>query len=192
MTGLLNPEVVSKLNSGAVGVLATDTVYGLVCRADDQAAVTRLYKLKNREHKPGTIIAANIMQLEELGLKKVDLARAEAYWPNPVSVIIPAADLSYLTQGIDSLAVRIPANNDLHKLLLQTGPLLTSSANLPGELPASNIDTAKTYFSEAVDFYIDGGPLPGQNSSTIIRITDEGVEVIREGKTMIDERGRIV
>ncbi len=51
-----------------MGVLPTDTVYGLVARRLDQAAATRLYRLKKREQKPGTVIAASIDQLVELGI----------------------------------------------------------------------------------------------------------------------------
>ena len=54
----------------AMGVIPTDTVYGVVARAADEAAVARLYKLKHRDSKPGTVIAANIDQLVELGVKR--------------------------------------------------------------------------------------------------------------------------
>ena len=116
---------------GAVGVIPTDTVYGLVARAADQAAVKRLYALKQRENKPGTIIAASIEQLEVLGLKHRYLKAVEQFWPGAVSVIIPVADpsLDYLHQGLRALAVRIPDHPELLKLLEKTGPLQTSSAN---------------------------------------------------------------
>src|SRR3954466_5723351 len=112
---------------GAVGVIPTDTVYGVVARAADSAAVARLYDLKKRGAKPGTLVAANIKQLEELGLKHRYLKAVEQFWPGAVSVIIPAADpkLSYLHQGKMSLAVRLPDDQTLQILLEQTGPLLT-------------------------------------------------------------------
>ena len=52
-------EAVERLLRGGVGVMPTDTVYGLVARVADRPAVERLYTLKHREHKPGTVIAAN-------------------------------------------------------------------------------------------------------------------------------------
>jgi len=45
---------------GAIGVIPTDTVYGVVCRAADAVAVKRLYALKQRAAKPGTVMAATI------------------------------------------------------------------------------------------------------------------------------------
>jgi len=175
------------LQPGSLGVIPTDTVYGLVARAADQAAVSRLYDLKKREQKPGTLIAASIKQLEELGLKHRYLKAVEQYWPGAVSVVIQAADpaLAYLHQGKMSLAVRIPDDKQLQTLLEQTGALLTSSANQPGEPPAVDIDQARQYFGDSVDFYQDGGDLSGRQPSTLIRIIDDAVEILREGAVKI-------
>lgn len=170
-----------------VGVIPTDTVYGLVARAVDQLAVDRLYNLKLREAKPGTIIAANIDQLVELGIKYRYLKAVEQFWPGAISVVIPCADshLAYLHLGKQSLAVRIPADQELRKLLAQTGPLLTSSANHPGEPTAVTVAQAKAYFADKVDFYTDGGDLSNHQPSTIIRIVDDAIEVLRAGAVPI-------
>jgi L-threonylcarbamoyladenylate synthase len=174
---------------GAVGVIPTDTVYGVVARASDRTAVTRLYELKKREDKPGTLIAASASQLEELGFKHRYLKAVEQYWPGAVSVIIPtsAPSLAYLHRGKMSLAVRLPDGASLQKLLSKTGPLLTSSANRPEELPAENIQQARDYFGDQVDFYEDGGDLSGRQPSTIIRVVDDAVEVLRQGAVKISD-----
>jgi tRNA A37 threonylcarbamoyladenosine synthetase subunit TsaC/SUA5/YrdC len=85
--------------------------------------------------------------------------------------------------------VRIPANAKLQKLLAQTGALLTSSANHPGEPTATTLDQAQKYFGGEVDFYIDGGDLSGHAPSTVIRIVDDAIEVLREGAVKINENG---
>lgn len=177
------------LKPGVIGVIPTDTVYGLAARAEDQAAVGRLYELKKRDQKPGTIIAASIEDLEKLGLKHRYLKAVEQYWPGAVSVVIPAAnpELKYLHQGKMTLAVRIPKDKKLQDLLKQTGPLVTSSANQPGESPAATVQQAKAYFGDQVDFYDDGGNLTGREPSTIIRIIDDAVEVLRQGAVKIDD-----
>jgi tRNA threonylcarbamoyl adenosine modification protein (Sua5/YciO/YrdC/YwlC family) len=185
-TSLTDKDVISQLQSGGVGVLPSDTVYGLMCQAANEAAVARLYALKHREHKPGTLIAANIDQLVELGLKRRYLKPVEQYWPGAVSVIIPCGfDLAYLHQGLQSLAVRIPDNAELNALLVQTGPLLTSSANQPGEPVATTVVGAEVYFVDQVDFYVDGGDMSDHAPSTIIRIVDDAIEVLREGAVKI-------
>jgi L-threonylcarbamoyladenylate synthase len=183
-------EIAAKLGvKGSVGVIPTDTVYGVVARAEDEAAAERLYNLKKRESKPGSIIAARIEQLEALGLKRRYLKAVESYWPGAVSVVIPCADpsLKYLHQGAMSLAVRIPDDPELRNLLQKTGPLLTSSDNPPNEPTANTIQEAKGYFGDNVDFYRDGGDLSNHYASTIIRVVDDAIEVIRQGAVNISE-----
>ncbi|MEJ0072893.1 MAG: L-threonylcarbamoyladenylate synthase [Candidatus Saccharibacteria bacterium] len=191
-TSLHDPELIALLKQGAVGVVPTDTVYGLVCRADMESAVSRLYALKHREQKPGTVIAGRLQQLIDLGLRARYLKAVEHYWPNPLSVVIPCGeDLAYLHQGRHSLAVRIPADDSIRAFLSQTGVLLTSSANLPGEPIAENLAEAQAYFGDGVDFYVDGGTVVDRPPSTVIRIIDDAIEVLREGAIHIDENGRI-
>ncbi len=181
-------DVESKLNNpGSIGIIPTDTVYGLVARAADIQAVERLYALKKREGKPGTLIAASIDQLEQLGLKRRYMKAVEQFWPGPVSVVIPVADpnLHYLHLGKQSLAVRIPKNDTLQALLKLSGPLLTSSANPPGKQTAITIQQAKEYFDGDVDFYEDGGNLSNHQASTVIRVVDDAIEVLRQGESQV-------
>jgi L-threonylcarbamoyladenylate synthase len=190
--GLDDPKIVEALHGGAVGVLPSDTVYGLMCSAVSKMAVARLYELKSRQKKPGTVIAASIDQLVELGIPRRYLTAVDQYWPNPLTVVIPdTPSLGYLDLGKMSLAIRIPSDKSISKLLEQTGPLLTTSANLPGEPVANTIAEAIEYFGDQVDFYVDGGDLSGRPPSTIIRIIDDAVDVLREGAAKINERGEI-
>lgn len=153
-------DALTKLEQpGAVGVLPADTIYGLVARAADEAAVAQLYSQKKPDDIPGTIIAASVDQLVDLGLKARYLKAVEQYWPGAVSVIIPCGpELEYLHLGKYGLPVQIPANKELVKLLEQTGPLLTSEDNLP---------------------------------STVIRVVDDAIEVVRPGSVNINEAGEI-
>jgi L-threonylcarbamoyladenylate synthase len=192
-TSLSDAELLNLLQNGAVGVLPTDTLYGVVCRAADKQAVARLYELKSRERKPGTIIAATIEQLVELGVKARYLKAVEQFWPGAVSVQLPLDDsLAYYHQGVFHGAFRIPDNAEVRALLEHTGPLLTSSANQPGEPPANNIAEAKAYFGDRADFYVDGGDLSGRGPSTVLRIVDDAIEILREGTVKIDEDGRVI
>jgi len=171
---------------GNIAIIPTDTVYGVVARAGDLLAVARLYELKRREGKPGTLVAANVEQLVAIGIERQNLKTVEKFWPGAVSVIIPCGQsLEYLHQGANSLAIRIPNNVWLLELLEQTGPLLTSSANQPGEPPATTIDEAKAYFGEQVKWYEDGGVV-NREPSTVVKVVDDTIEVIRKGAVKFD------
>lgn len=188
---LTDPELSKALSEGAVGVLPTDTLYGVACQASNESSVQRLYAIKKRDHKPGTIIAAQLDQLVELGLKRRYLTAVDQYWPGRVSIVIPCSDpaLAYLHHNVGGLAVRIVDDKPLAKLLMQTGPLLTSSANNPGETPAGTIKAAVMVFGSDVDFYVDGGDLSKRGPSTLIRVVDDAVEVLRQGEVVIKNEG---
>jgi len=189
-TKLLSTEkAIEIIRNGGVGVLPVDTVYGLVASAHNPDAVTRLYALKKREQKPGTIIAASVQQLIDLGFDHDHLEPVQKWWPNPLSVVLPVGDdLFYLHQGLDSLPVRIPKDDRVLAILEQTGPLSTSSANQPGEPESVNVDEAWDYFGDSVDFYVDGGNMAGRAPSTIIRFYKTGsLEILREGAVKASE-----
>lgn len=181
-------ECIAVLNRGGLAVIPTDTVYGLVCRASDQAAVKRLYDTKRRGNNPGPIIASSIDQLVDLGIKRRYLTAVSQYWPNPISIEIPH-DLDYLHQGTGRQAFRV-VDITLKRLLDVTGPLLTTSANQTKQPTSTTIAEARKYFGDKVDFYLDGGTLDGP-SSTLIRVIDDAVEVIRQGEVKVNEKGEI-
>ena len=185
-----DPELVEAIKSAGLAVIPTDTVYGICCDASNTEAVAKLYALKDRHSKPGTVIAASIDQLVGLGIKRRYLKAVEQYWPGPISIEIPHG-VGYLSQSTGRQAFRIVKNQELAGLLKKTGPLLTSSCNQPGEKPANNINEAIDYFNGQVDVYVDGGDLSDREPSTLIRVVDDIVEVIRKGAVKIDESGRI-
>jgi L-threonylcarbamoyladenylate synthase len=173
---LSDPKLIELLEDGAVGVLPTDTVYGLVCSAANADSVQRLYGLKSRDHKPGTIIAANIDQLVSLGIKARYLKAVEQFWPGAVSVETPH-HIDYLNMSTGRQALRIPDVEPLRKLL---------------EPVATTVAEAEAYFGDKVDFYVDGGDLSDRPPSTIIKVIDDAIEIIREGAVKIDESGRVI
>lgn len=178
-------EAIGLLKNGKVGVMPTDTVYGLVARAEDIDATTLLYKLKHREHKPGTLIAANVTQLLSLGVAKQDIGKVDRWWPGALSAVLVIHGRDYLHQGLGDLAMRVVADATVRDVLEQTGPLITSSANQPHKPGATTLVEAIEYFGDAVDFYVDGGDLSGKAPSTIVRPIGEGIEILRQGSVHI-------
>lgn len=178
------------LRNGSVGVIPTDTVYGLACAANVESVVNRLYKLKDRHNKPGTILGASIDHFVSLGVPRRYMTAVEHYWPNPVSIVIPInPTAAYLHGGKGTVALRIPAQEKLREALEVSGPLMTSSANAPGHPPANTVSEAYAYFGNSVDFYVDGGDLSGNAPSTVVRIVDDAIEILRPGAFAITESG---
>lgn len=168
------------LLEGGVGVLRTDTLYGIVARADDEAAVERVYRVKTRTpNKSPIILIASTAQMFD----KYDQAttkRVQEVWPGKTSVILPSiAAPDWLTRGNRSLAYRIPDNDALRALLAKTGPLIAPSANPEERPPAMDIDEAKAYFGDSVDFYVDHGKVSDDTPSALYRLHASSMERLR-------------
>lgn len=187
-TSLSDPKLIALINDGRIGVIPTDTVYGLVGKAASEKAIKRMYAVKSRAQQPGTTIAASTDQLSRLGFPIAQLLRAKNYWPNALSVEMSAAHIPhYLSTGEPVMAARIPDKLDLTNLLRATGPLMTTSANAPKQPTSTSIQMAIDYFGDEVDFYVDGGDLSGRPPSTIIGFDSNGKIIIyRQGAVKIE------
>lgn len=177
-------KIIGCLKNGGVGLLATDTLYGLVGSAFSPIAVEKIYRLKKRaSKKPLIVLISDWQDLEKFGVEVsgTDKKILEKYWPGPVSVILPTTVdyFTYLHRGTQTIAFRWPKDKRLLKILKETGPLVAPSANPEGLPPATTIAEAKKYFGDQVSFYQDGGTLAGV-PSTLIKIQKGKVKFLRK------------
>ncbi len=184
------PKIVEMLKNGGVGVVPTDTIYGISASALDKAAAERAYSLKGKaEQKPMIVLISSLKDLDIFNVRLSVIAKKflKTYWPGRISVILdcPGKKHEYLHRGTKTLAFRVPAYPDLISLLKKTGPLVSTSANPSGKNPAESIAQAKKYFGEEIDFYVDTGDL-GSTPSTVVRLYEDGkLEIIRKGSVRI-------
>lgn len=188
-SSLHDKELSRSIAKGAIGVIPTDTVYGLVAAIRHPEAVAQLYATKPRELAPGTIIAASIEDLASIGFDYNALTRVNHFWPASLSVVLDATNVDdTVKQARHDLPVRIPDSPALLSLLQHTGPLMTTSANAPKQPTSTSVDMAASYFGNTIDFYVDGGDLSGRPPSTIIGINpDDSIIVYRQGAVDIDQ-----
>jgi len=163
------------LSQGKIGVVRTDTLYGVVAQALNEQAVERVYRAKGRTpSKSPILLIASIGQLIDQYEPEL-LAHIDELWPGKNSVILPSSDgPAWLTRGNASIAYRIPADERLRKLLEQTGPLIAPSANPEGDPPAMATAKAQEYFGDTVDFYVDGGEVTDEAPSKLWRLQPNG------------------
>lgn len=177
------------LHSGAVGVLPTDTIYGIVGSALNKRTVERIYRLRKRNpKKPMIILIGSVADLGMFGVRATGKAKkiVNDVWPGKVSVVMSmktsgsaVKKFAYLHRGTKTLAFRLPKPLWLRTLLRKTGPLVAPSANTEGKHPAPTILEAKKYFGDAVDFYIDVGRLVAA-PSTLIEIRGGKMILLRK------------
>lgn len=179
--------IAGALNKGGVVVLRTDTIYGIVTRADNDDNVDRVFALKQRDTDKSCVVlvADETHMWDDVSREAYQAAKQVLDDIYPTSIIVPIGAntpgwLVHYDQHQDDVAVRIPQTTPwLVKVLEQTGPLIAPSANLQGQSPARNIQEAYEYFGDAVDLYVDGGTVGSAEPSHLYRVHDGVAERLR-------------
>ena len=176
-------EAVAAVRAGEVVAVPTDTVYGLAGDPANPAAVERIYAIKGRPpHLELNLLAADISQLDTLvAMDGVARSLAAAFWPGPLSLVCPVGSrrLAVPRQGT-TLMVRVPDHALLRRLLAQTGPVASTSANRHGLPAAATAAQAEADLGGDVAGTLEGGPSSGM-ASTIIDLSSRPPRVLREG-----------
>ena len=173
-------ELASTLRSGGIAVIRTDTIYGIVGRADTEASVERIYAVKGRTptKSPITLIGRPEDMFDRYEQSMID--RLADLWPGKNSIILPSKDAPvWIVRTNASVAYRIPADEPLCALLEKTGPLIAPSANPEGLTPAMNIQEAIDYFGDDIDIYVDGGQVTDNTPSNLYAFGENGMERLR-------------
>ena len=193
-------EIIQSLRMGEIGIIPTDTIYGVVGSALSPEVVERIYRVRGRDaDKPMSILIAAIEEVARFGIVLHDEDREllARYWPGKISIVFPIApgisgvtaalqNYQYLHRGTGTLCFRVPGDDALRQVLREIGPLVAPSANPPEQPPALNIDEARNYFGDRVDFYLDAGHLESA-PSTVAWLTADGLIVKRQGAVTVSE-----
>ncbi|MBU2576044.1 threonylcarbamoyl-AMP synthase [Patescibacteria group bacterium] len=179
-------------------VYPTDTAYALGCDARDDYAVRKIFEIKKRkQEKTLPLIASSIEMARdwcELSGKAEDLAKK--YWPGALTLVLPVKKqgLSALVVNNGAVAIRVPDSKDARDLSEKLGALIVStSANKAGDENPYSIEDVKKSLSNKinlVDQIIDKGELKKRESSTIIKIDKDNIEVVRKGAVSIPTSSR--
>lgn len=170
-------------NEEVVGI-PTETVYGIGVDPLSQAAVDKIFNLKERdENKPLSILVHSFHDLIKLKIISKVPEIVELYWPGPLTIIVES-ELNFAdgvgTKNPNSIGVRVPDNELTLELLKKTGPLAVTSANISGQEDITNEKDAESVFGDKIGQYLQGSALHG-SGSTIVDFRDEEFKVIREG-----------
>jgi tRNA threonylcarbamoyl adenosine modification protein (Sua5/YciO/YrdC/YwlC family) len=174
------------LAAGELAVIPTDTVYGVAANPRNAAATARLFAAKRRPSALTLpVLVASPADLPGLGASVPPAAAAlmDAFWPGPLTLILPLAPGSglHLGEARDTIAVRQPAHPVALALLGATGPLAVTSANVSGQPAATTLHDAVRRLPAAITSFVDGAPPPGGKPSTIVDCTGGTVRLVRSG-----------
>lgn len=179
---LLRPAV-EILGAGGLVAFPTETVFGIGAAHGRDEAVARLRELKARPEQPFTLHIATREQLQRHLPEPTPLAAKlmRRFWPGPLTLIVDVPD--------GTLGLRFPASRTALDLIAQAGPLWAPSANPRGEPPATTAEQVRQYFDGQIEMVVDGR-CEG-SSSTVVRVTASGYDVVREGPITAEMLSRI-
>jgi L-threonylcarbamoyladenylate synthase len=180
-------EAASVILRGGMVAFPTETFYGIAVNALDEHALARLFALKDRPNeKASALLVRDLPMFQELACDVSPIARhlADTYWPGPLTIAVPArAGLPDALVVDGFVAARVSPHPLAQALVTQTGcPITATSANPSGKPPVTEIAAVQDYFHGKGPLYLlDGGTTPGGAPSTLVRVTGDVIQILRQG-----------
>ncbi len=175
------------LSRGGLVAFPTDTVYGLGALAWNPAGVAKLYAAKQRPaDKAIPLLLSGLAQLHQVteNLPPTAVRLIAEFWPGALTLILPRSQRvpDVVTAGGDSVAVRVPDQSDVQRLLAGLdAPLAATSANLSGQANPLVAGDVLAQLRGRIDLVLDGGPSPGDIPSTVLDLTSRPPRILRPG-----------
>lgn len=178
-------QIVEILRGGGVIAYPTDTTYGIGCSIMNKKGLERIYQIKQRDRKkPFSFICSDLSEVSRYArLTNVAFKIMKRCLPGPYTFVLDASrevpDL--LTTKQKTVGIRIPDNRICLAIVRELGvPIVTTSANISGEVPVGDPYSINDLFGGMLDLVVDGGMLATDVSSVISLIGDR-VELLRKG-----------
>lgn len=183
--------------NGGVVVFPTETVYGIGANALNEKSVDRIYKIKGRnKNNPLIVLVSDTNMLNSI-VKDVNYIHRKLmkkFWPGALTIIFERKDVlpDNVTGGLDTVAVRIPGNEIVLQLIRNANvPITAPSANISGKLSIVDAKVAYEQLKDKVDYIVDGGITEIGIESTIVKVENDIVKILRKGKIQKEDIEKI-
>ncbi len=176
------------IKQGKLVLFPTETVYGIGANALNEEAVKKIYIAKGRaSDNPLIAHISHIEMLEQLveEVGKVEKTLIENFWPGPLTIIFKKKKIvpDIITGGLDTVAIRMPSNQIARKLIEYSNcPIAAPSANISGKPSGTLVEDIIEELDGKVEYIIDSGKVDIGIESTVIRVQDGVVHILRPGK----------
>lgn len=175
------------LRAGQVVAFPTETVYGLAANALDGAAVRKIFEAKGRpQDNPLIVHIASPDEMETVASSVPDSARAlaAAFWPGPLTIILPKKDCvpDTVSAGLSTVAIRLPAHPVAQAVIRAAGvPLAAPSANISGFPSPTTARDVMDDMAGRIPAVLDGGACRYGIESTVITLVTDPPRILRPG-----------
>ncbi|MDC3024615.1 L-threonylcarbamoyladenylate synthase, partial [Alphaproteobacteria bacterium] len=175
------------LKSNKLVGIPTETVYGLGGRADNDVAIKKIFKIKNRPLSNPLILhyKSSDHALNDIFCDDRAKELAKKFWPGALTIVCKIKNKyisKFATANLDTVAVRVPSNNSIKKLLNHLEfPLAAPSANRYGKISPTSASDVYEELKNKIPLILDGGECSVGLESTIVEITEKKICILRHG-----------
>lgn len=184
-------EVIEALKEGELIVYPTETVYGLGANALNEAAVKKVYMVKQRPFDmPLSVAVRDLDMLEQVAvLDDRERKLVKKFMPGPLTLLVTKRPIvpDILTSASIEVGIRIPNHPFALKLIEKFGPLTSTSANIHSRPNPTTTTEVMEELGDAIRFYIDCGLPELRQPSTILQVNDGKVDIIRRGPITLEQ-----
>jgi L-threonylcarbamoyladenylate synthase len=173
--------------AGGVVAIPTESFYGLAVNATDEKAIHRLIAVKKRPEKnPVLILIPTIDAIDDYvdSVPPVAAKLMKHFWPGGLTLVFEAraSVSSLLTAGTGKIGVRLSSHPVSTELARAAGVAITgTSANLSGQPGCRNVQEVMAALGDEIDVVLDGGETQGGKGSTVLDVTTDPPQILREG-----------
>jgi len=181
-------EAAAIIRKGGVVSYPTRCLYGLGADALDAAAVEKIFAVKQRPgDKPLSVLIGHTSQLDRLvrDIPPVAGKIIEHFWPGKITIVFAAKDSlpDNLTARTGKIGIRLARHKVAAALVNELeNPITGTSANISGHAGCSRIEDLDYRIAQQVDLILDAGPLKGGRGSSVVDVTGDTLQIIREGE----------
>lgn len=183
-------QAAEEIKKGNLVLFPTETVYGIGANALDEKAVKKIFEAKGRaQDNPLIVHVSDIQMVENIVSKMGNIERKlmEKFWPGPLTIIFPRKDNktvpNVVTANLDTVGIRMPSNQVAKELIKQAGvPIAAPSANVSGKPSGTRVEDIIVELDGKVDYILDGGFTDIGLESTVIRVNENKIDILRPGK----------
>lgn len=186
-------EAAMSIKEGNIVLFPTETVYGIGANALDEKAVNKIFEAKGRaSDNPLIVHICNLEMLNSLvqEIGEIEKKLINNFWPGPLTIIFNRKECipNNVTAGLETVGIRMPSNEIAKKLIKLSGlPIAAPSANVSGKPSGTKIEDIIDELDGKVDYILDSGMVDIGVESTVVRVIDNKVHILRPGKITVED-----
>ncbi|MBR6641857.1 MAG: threonylcarbamoyl-AMP synthase [Clostridia bacterium] len=186
------------IKDGGLVLFPTETVYGIGANGLNETAVKNIFKAKGRaSDNPLILHISHADMLKDIAkdISELEYKLMDAFWPGPFTIVLNKTDIvpTVVTGGLDTVAVRMPRNKIANRLIHYAGvPIAAPSANISGKPSGTCVEDVYDELKNSMDYIIDGGKCEVGIESTVVKVENGGVRILRPGRITKEDIESIV